>query len=239
MRTRRIVAIVAVLSAFLSCSAAASPGERDAAYRPVWVSRLIGQPVNDSQSRHVGLLKDVVVDLATGEARYGLISDVRRPPGQTLYPVAIGLLRRTDQGLFLEGAGAEQPQVSSAAAGARYMSRLIGMPVEDAAGRDVGYIVDSVIDLHSARLGYLVMRFLHPHVGTIADHAFAVPMSALARGGASSQRLALAVPRAELTRLVGTDGDRMPRDALRYLGRVDLSPPGEPIDVPDAVVAAR
>ena len=254
MRARISVPVVA---AALACGAVAQPSSGtdsvsvsqpvsiaylSSDYRPMWVTRNLEKPVIDGGGGHVGLLQDFALDLATGEVRGAVIS-VYRQGREEFHIVPVRLLRHTDQGLLLEGSGARaiQSSVAPAAPSVREASRVIRMPVADAAGRDVGEVIEMVIDPDRQRVEHLLVRSVHPRVGLPADHTFAVPIATLGPLPATG-RIALNVPQTHLASLVGTDGDDAPPDTLRYLGRVEIAareaPTGVP-SVPTAVGATR
>ena len=219
-------------------------------YRAGWASRLIGEPVIDSRGRHLGLLKDFVVDPGTGAVRYAIISDKRPPNGERLVAAPVRLLRVSEQGSLFLGADRERiheqpawaaepslrdrvvwdeidrlwgmpPVPASERDNAHRVSRLMGRYVDDLQGLALGRIVDVVMDMNRQQVHYAVLR-LQGHAGIAPNHAFAVPVQSLVFPGGSSDRLALAVPQARLISLVGTDPDQgPPANDLRYLGTID------------------
>ena len=210
------------------------------AYRPVWATRNIDKPVIDGAGGHVGLLRDFVVDLGTGEVRGAVIS-VYRGPVESIYVVPVQRMRSTDQGILLEGSGAAPLQnVAFAQTPAtRHASGLIGIPVQDVVGRDLGEVVDMVIDPDRQRMEHLMVRFVHPQMGTIGKHTFAVPVESLASSGTGGGRLAVNVRQEHFAGLMGPWRVQTAENTVRYLGSIDMASRALPNSVPDAVGATR
>ena len=209
------------------------------AYRPVWAVRNIDKPVIDGSGGHVGLLKDFVVDLATGEVRGAVIS-VYRGQVEEIYTVPVRRMRSTDQGILLEGSGAAPLQniAFTQTPATRHARGLIGTPVEDAVGRDVGEVVDMVIDPERQRMEHLMVRFVHPRMGPIGKHTFAVPVESLASSGTGGGRLAVNVRQEHFAGLMGPQRVQGPENTVRYLGSIDMASRTLPNSVPDAAVGA-
>lgn len=189
--------------------------------REMWASLVIGQPVVDNRSRHLGMLVDFIVDMSTADVRYAEVSDQRVAGGEILVAVPPHSLRTLPEGeLFLDTSSARPPAATDSHG--HRVSRLIGRYVAGSDGRQLGPIGEVVIDTERGKVRYAVL-FYEPRRGAATEDAFAVPLQALTW---SSAGLTLNVTPERLASLIGGDFDeRTAPHGLRYLGTIDRTFP--------------
>ena len=116
-------------------------------------SEIKGRKLSDAQGKPLAELVDVLSDPASQKA-YALVNMAGGGPAAIALPVQ-GLTRNGDT--YVVPAGA--PAFASPPAGGKRVSEMIGKPLVDARGKEVGRVRDMVVNLGTGKVRYAVAEF--------------------------------------------------------------------------------
>jgi sporulation protein YlmC with PRC-barrel domain len=218
-------------------------------YRGMRASRVIGMEVRNPEGRNIGQIRDMVVDMNTGQVRYTVLEfDPGIFEGERLFAVPTHLLRlgADDQLVYnmtrdrLEQAAVPRTDWDRAWNDPNYMARvdkawgvvqpagqarayrvsdLLGMDVNSRAGEEIGEIEDLVINMAAQEVHYAVLEFDPSWVSP--ERNFAFPLNAF-NLTADRDELMLDVDRSKVQAMKSFDDSRYSNlDDQRWLIDVD------------------
>jgi sporulation protein YlmC with PRC-barrel domain len=169
---------------------------------------LLGQPVVDSTGKPVGKIRDLLVRLDTGSARY---SELSVDAGGTEWLPVHELHSRAAQTGFTLGMTASRlaERSSSAGSGVPFSdgslraSQLLGQRVTDRNGKNIGALHDIVVDMQRGQVEHAVVRF---DSGVLAKNelsTFSLDLLSARRVADRLENLMLDVDAAQLRERIG------------------------------------